>query len=79
MPTPRITLNNVNAAIAAEGGSEKLVRGKDYFYFVDGDASSWYSASEYVYRLDSHTVAEWVAVWRDLRKTLMGGVARVAA
>jgi hypothetical protein len=65
---PRVTLNNVNAAIKAAGGEQELVRGNGYFYFIGGNALSWPSSSVYVFHLTTFTVAEWVGEWDYLRK-----------
>jgi|GEM_PF-4090593 hypothetical protein len=65
---PRVTLNNVNAAIKAAGGEQELVRGNGYFYFVGGGALTWPASSVYVNHLTTFTVAEWVGEWQYLQK-----------
>ena len=66
----RVTLNKVNAALAALGHEEVLVKGGGYFYFADGTASSWSAVSVYVYHLNDLTVEQWVQEHADLRKEL---------
>jgi len=63
---PRLTLRRINAAIAAIGGREQLVRGKGYFYFVGGNAASWPRSGVYVYRLNALTLDQWLAEYREL-------------
>lgn len=68
MATRRVTLAAVNAAIKAAGGAEKLVAGKDYYYFTDGDAMAWSESGVYGVRLLSEmTVEQWVGEWRAKR------------
>lgn len=61
----RVTLNAVNAAIRAAGGTEELVRGEGYFYFIGGSSVWWDSVP--VYHLTALSIDEWVAEWRDRR------------
>jgi len=63
----RATINNINAAIAAKGGTEILVKGKGYFYFADGNAHEWESSSVYVFHLTDYTVEQWVDMWEFMR------------
>ena len=35
----------VNKILKARGHQERLVRGRGYYYFIDGNASSWFSSS----------------------------------
>ena len=57
----RVTINNVNLALAAAGHEEILVRGEGYFYFAEGEAGTWGSTSVYVYHLTDFSVKQWVA------------------
>lgn len=43
--TKKITARTINAQLAALGICERLVQGRGYVYFVDGDAAGWYSSS----------------------------------
>ena len=53
----RIQPRDVNKALAAAGHAERLFRAPEgYYYFYDGEASSWYSASIYAFNLDGFTV-----------------------
>lgn len=61
MNRPRTTLKAVNAALAAAGHAERLVKGRGYWYFIDGDADGWYSASVPVFHLSAYTPEQWVA------------------
>jgi hypothetical protein len=63
----RVTLKNINKAIKAAGGTEELVRGNGYFYFVGDDTPKWERASVYTMFLSDFTVDEWVAQWRSYR------------
>lgn len=57
----------VNKALAAAGYNERLVKGKDYWYFVDGDSHRWYSRSVGgVYRLNQLTVEQWIRARNEL-------------
>ncbi len=57
----------VNRLLKALGHSEKLVAGRGYLYFVDGDASSWYSSSVPVCYLRDLTVGRWVQEHAELK------------
>ena len=50
----------VNRLLRALGHGEKLVAGRGYLYFVDGDASGWYSSSVPVCYLRDLTVGRWI-------------------
>jgi hypothetical protein len=41
----RTTPADVNKVLKQRGHNERLVRGRGYYYFVDGDAFSWFSSS----------------------------------
>lgn len=63
---PRVTLRRVNDALAAAGYAERLVRGRGYFYFIDGEAFTWYSQGVYVSHLTAFTVEQWVRQRNEL-------------
>jgi hypothetical protein len=58
----------VNRALKARGVAEKLTRGRDYYYFRDGDSSCWPSTSVYTCYSDDLTVAEWLQEYDQLRE-----------
>lgn len=62
-----VTIKQINSAIAAQGGAEKLAKGNGYFYFYDGDAIDWRESSVYVYRLNQLSLDEWLAEWQRLK------------
>jgi hypothetical protein len=45
MTEQRTTPAAVNKILKARGHAERLVRGRGYYYFIDGDASGWFSSS----------------------------------
>lgn len=67
----KLTITNVNKALAAAGIAAELVKGKGYFWFSGDEASDWYTSSVGVPRLDSlrmeTTVADWVAQYETMR------------
>lgn len=63
----RLTFRAVNAALAAAGAAEVLVKGDGYFYFMEGDAHCWPATMVYVTRLNDLTVEQWIGEWRSLR------------
>lgn len=58
----------VNRALKAAGAAEKLTRGRDYYYFRDGQASAWPSTSVYVSRADDLTIDQWLNEHSELKK-----------
>lgn len=65
----RITLRRINAALAAAGFAEELVRGANgAFYFLRGHAHRWPSTEVPVFRLDALTIEQWVEAARELRE-----------
>lgn len=62
----RMTCATINKALKAAGHAERLYKGKDYYYFADGDAHKWPSSSVCVYHIDSMTIEEWIAERNDL-------------
>lgn len=64
----RLTINNVNKALAAAGIDAELVKGNGYFWFCGNEAVSWFTSSVYVPRLsDLPTVEAWVAEYQAMR------------
>ena len=61
-------IRTVNNALRNAGYAEQLVRGRSYFYFVEGDAMKWPTSSVYVYRLDTYTPAQWIEQRNELAK-----------
>lgn len=62
MTTPkarRVTLTAINNELARRGHAERLVRGDGYFYFIDGAAHTWYSATVPSMQLGWQTVEQW--------------------
>ena len=65
----RLTIANVDKALAAAGIDAVLVKGDGYFYFWGDEPIGWYSSSVAVFRLsDIPTVEGWVAEFIRLRK-----------
>jgi hypothetical protein len=59
----------VNKRIKAMGRNERLVAGRGYCYFIDGDAMRWYTSSVHVPRIADQTVEQWLA---DLQLFIAG-------
>jgi hypothetical protein len=66
--TPSVSLVQINKALKKAGAEETLVRGKGYYYFIDGDSVSWPEVSVYVYNFRDISVEGWVAEWMRLKK-----------
>ena len=65
----RLTLRTVNTELEKLGIAERLVQGKGYLYFTEGNAHKWPSSSVYVCRLNHLTLADWIIAYRDLAKS----------
>jgi hypothetical protein len=63
----------VNRRIRAMGRSEKLVAGRGYCYFCEGDASAWYTCSVYVPRISDCTPDEWMVEFNGMLATAARG------
>jgi hypothetical protein len=50
----------VNKALMVLGFEQRLVRGRGYWYFVDGGAEGWFSSSVPVYRIDGLSLVGWL-------------------
>lgn len=61
------TVASVNTALRARGVKERLVRGRGYYYFMDGDASSWPSSSVYMNDVGAWTVEQWLREYEHLK------------
>jgi hypothetical protein len=61
------SLATVNKALRQAGIKDKLVKGKDYYYFV-GDATTWPDNSVHTYRVDDLSPERWVEEYRRLEK-----------
>lgn len=66
---PKPTVALVNKALKKAGKKEKLVRGNGYYYFAEGDASGWYSSSVMVNRVSAFSVARWLEILEEIRKS----------
>lgn len=56
----KVTVATVNAALKARGVAERLCKGNGYFYFVEGNASDWYTSSVSVFRASELTLEQWI-------------------
>jgi hypothetical protein len=63
----RITINNINKALADAGINAELIKGKGYFYFFGDDVDTCNTTSVYVYRLTSFTIDQWVREATNLK------------
>jgi hypothetical protein len=68
MKTKRITARDVNKVLKEKGIAERLVQGRGYCYFVEGDAQSWFSSSVPVCYVNDFTVEQWLVEREELRK-----------
>jgi len=57
----------VNRALKARGVEERLKRGKGYYYFIHGEAHTWYTSSVPVCHASSLSVAQWLAEYDQLK------------
>lgn len=55
-----VTLSKVNREIARQGGTETLVKGYGYFYFINCGARRVPSSGVMVYRINQLTVEQWL-------------------
>lgn len=62
----QFTLSQLNAYLQLHGITDRLVRGRGYFYF-DGDALSWKTSSVMVNRLNALTPRQWLEEYTNLR------------
>lgn len=64
-----LTIKSVNRAIAAQGHKEILCRGKDYFYFYDGEADNWFETIVPVCAINHLSLQQWLDSLEALRET----------
>ncbi len=50
----------VNRELKSRGRTERLRRGRGYYYFAGGEADSWYTASVAVCHASSMTLTRWL-------------------
>lgn len=62
------SIAKLNRLLREAGHEEQLVRGRGYFYFVDGNAFDWYTSSVLVNRLGVFTYGEWIEQRNSLAK-----------
>jgi hypothetical protein len=67
----RVTINNINKALAQEGIKAEIVKGDGYFYFVGDDMDTVKEQGVYgVRNLSSLTIEQWVQEARDKMENL---------
>ncbi len=64
--TGDVTVAKVNAALKAVGATERLRRGKGYYYFCGGEAAMWFTSGVYVSHVSAFTLDGWVAEWKRM-------------
>ena len=68
--TPK-TSTTVNKVMKELGLKERLVRGRGYWYFAEGNAAGWESSSVPVYRITDYTIVGWLEQYILLRWSIM--------
>ena len=63
-----LTLKKVNQELKNLGSQEILVKGKDYYYFAEGNSCFWQSCSIMVMRLNDLSLEEWIHEWKYLSR-----------
>jgi hypothetical protein len=63
----KVTVASVNKELKRLGHPERLVNGNGYFYFTEGTSLDWRTVSEYVFRADELTLAEWIETYNRLK------------
>ncbi len=63
----RVTAATVNAELKRLGFEERLVRGRGYYYFCEGNAHMWPSCSIHVYQANSMTLEQWIEEYHSLK------------
>lgn len=61
-------LAKVNALLKAAGRKEVIVRGRGYYYAVDGEAWGWYSSSIAVNSFATLTLAQCISCVESMYK-----------
>lgn len=62
------TVAQVNNRLRKMGKTERLARGRGYFYFRGGEAMNWNSSSVYTNNPDAFSVDEWLREYENLSK-----------
>ena len=62
-----ITIKQIDKMLESKGVAERLYRGKDYFYFYDGDSYAWPETMVYTTRLNNYTLDGWWENYKRLR------------
>jgi hypothetical protein len=65
----KMTTATVNAELKKLGVAEKLVKGRGYYYFTEGNTSSWSEDSVYVYHISHLPLATWLAEYERCKAT----------
>jgi hypothetical protein len=63
-----VTVAFVNKALKAKGIEERLVKGKDYMYFAEGNAHTWPVTMVCVMKASSLSIDEWLEEHATLSK-----------
>jgi hypothetical protein len=66
--TSRVTLKAINDELARLGYASRLAKGGGYFYFQFGEAGDWLDCTVAVPKISSHSLEEWIAEFRRLKK-----------
>ena len=61
-----LTLKKVNKALQELGAQEILVKGEDYYYFIEGNSYYWETSSVIIMTLNELSLEEWIAEWKSL-------------
>jgi len=56
----------VNKKLKELGFSERLRRGRGYYYFAGGEAASWLTSAVYVNWAEALTVERWILEYKEL-------------
>ena len=67
----RVTINNINKALAARGHNAQIVKGECYFYFIGEDCGAWVTTSVFSPRLTDDTVDGWIDSYEMMAKNPM--------
>lgn len=67
-PAPRsVNIADVNDAIAAEGGKERLTRSGGFLRFIEGDTDWWVETIASRQVVTDLTIEQWLDEWREKR------------
>ena len=73
------TVREVNVALRLRGIEERLRRGRGYFYFYNGEASSWPRTAIYTFSLGGLSVEEILGEWQNMSGRQLPQEARPSA